>query len=239
MTPTFRLNPAIEATACASIFQHSGRVRISAFLAADGAVRLREELSSRTDWKQVINSGEKLVELDRATREQMSDKTARDLDTAVYVGARSGFQFRYETLRVPDDQAARQAQGGLLSAFAQFLSSGEPRELLRSITAQPDVAFVDCQATAYAPGDFLTAHDDNVPGKNRVAAYVLSLNPKWRSEWGGLLLMHRPDRTLEGLPPDFGTLDLFRVGQMHSVSEVTRAAPWRRYSVTGWLRKCR
>ncbi len=32
-------------------------------------------------------------------------------------------------------------------------------------------------------------------------------------------------------------LNLFRVPQGHSVSEVTKAAAFRRYSVTGWLRR--
>jgi Rps23 Pro-64 3,4-dihydroxylase Tpa1-like proline 4-hydroxylase len=29
-----------------------------------------------------------------------------------------------------------------------------------------------------------------VAGKNRVAAYVLNLTPRWRVEWGGLLMFH-------------------------------------------------
>jgi Rps23 Pro-64 3,4-dihydroxylase Tpa1-like proline 4-hydroxylase len=36
--------------------------------------------------------------------------------------------------------------------------------------------------------------------------------------------------------PSMNMLTIFRVGQTHSVSEVTRAAAYRRYSITGWLR---
>jgi len=38
-----------------------------------------------------------------------------------------------------------------------------------------------------------------------------------------------------GCSSQFNTLDLFAVPVYHSVSMVTRAAPRRRYAVTGWL----
>ena len=68
------------------------------------------------------------------------------------------------------------------------------------------------------------------------AAYVFGLSPDWRTEWGGLLLFHRAGGEVEGLTPAFNTLNLFAVPQLHSVSQVTRAAPMRRYSIPGWLR---
>ena len=39
-----------------------------------------------------------------------------------------------------------------------------------------------------------------------------------------------------GLTPRFNALNIFAVPQLHSVSMVNRAAPYRRYSITGWLR---
>ena len=66
---------------------------------------------------------------------------------------------------------------------------------------------------------------------------MLSLTPVWRLEWGGLLVMHgEGDEPARAYMPGMNLLTLFSVGQMHSVSEVTRAAAYRRYSVTGWLR---
>ena len=236
MKQAFRLNPALDATMLTDRFHRNGSVRIPDFLDGDGADRLRGELMARTDWQQVINSGDRTVELDRPTRETMSDATRADLDNSVYAGARYGFQFRYETLRVPDDRAERAARGDLLAAFVRFMSDGAGAELMRAIAGEPAITFADGQATAYSPGDFLTGHDDHIPEKSRVAAYVFGLNPVWRTEWGGLLLMHGQDGSVRGMTPAFGSLDLFRVGQMHSVSEVTRAAAYRRYSVTGWLR---
>lgn len=230
------LDPHIDADADARTFSERGRVRIRNFLQADCANALHAALRSRSDWRQVINSGDTLVELDRETRASLAPQQALALDNAVYAGARSGFQYRYETLRVPDDPAERANSNDPLAAFARWMSSGTVRDLLRRIVGEPSVAFADAQGTAFSPGDFLTGHDDAFPGKNRHAAFVLGLNPVWRTEWGGLLLVHRSADEAEALVPSFNTLDVFRVGQMHSVSEVTRAAAYRRYSITGWLR---
>jgi Rps23 Pro-64 3,4-dihydroxylase Tpa1-like proline 4-hydroxylase len=125
----------------------------------------------------------------------------------------------------------------LLAELARFLSSGEAIDFLRAVTGRADIRFADAQATAYGPRHFLTAHDDDVAGKNRAAAYVLNLTPEWRIDWGGLLLFHGADGVVEeGWPPSFNTLNLFAVPQPHSVSYVTPFVPNRRYAVTGWLR---
>ncbi|MBA2771570.1 MAG: 2OG-Fe(II) oxygenase [Sphingomonas sp.] len=218
-------------------FARDGLVRIPAYLPAGAAASLHSDLRSRDDWRQVFNSGDRLFELDRPTRAAMTSGKKSELDEAVYAGARSGFQYRYETIRVPDSPAERSASDDPLAALALWLSSGPTREFLRRITDAADIAFADAQATAFSPGDFLTGHDDAFEGKNRRAAYVLSLTPVWRLEWGGLLVMHgQDDSPARAFLPGMNVLSVFRVPQMHSVSEVTRAAPYRRYSVTGWLR---
>jgi SM-20-related protein len=237
-TLSFSLHPALDVAGLAARFRASGRVRVPAFVSAETATALHAELRGRDDWRQALYSGGKVLELDRPTRAAMRAEQRAALDDAVYAAARTGFQFRYETVRVPDPGPERSVSASTdpLAALAAWLSSGPPRELLRMIVDDPTVAFVDAQATAFSPGDFLTGHDDIVAGRDRVAAYVLGLNPVWRAEWGGLLLFHDGD-AVAGQVPAMATLDLLRVGQMHSVSEVTRAAAYRRYSVTGWLRR--
>lgn len=230
------LNPRLDVTALALEYATHGRVQVRDVLAPTSATALHALLRARSDWRQVLNSGDRLVELDRATRAALPEAQARALDDAVYAGARGGFQYRFETLRVPDEADVRLASDDPLARFATWWSEGEPRAFLRTVTGEPAIAFADTQATAYAPGDFLTGHDDAFEGKHRLAAYVLGLNPTWRPEWGGLLLFHEGEGRIEGVSPGFNTLSLFRVGQMHSVSEVTRAAAYRRYSITGWLR---
>lgn len=235
--PPFALAPRDDELHLVECFARTGVASIPDILPAETAAALHAMLRAREDWKQVIGGDEKIVELDRATRAGLSEEQRAQLDQAVYAGARAGFQFRYETLRVPDDAAQRAASADPLAGFASWWSSEPVLGLLRRVTGSPRIAFADMQATAYSPGDFLTAHDDDVAGKNRIAAYVLNLTPKWRVEWGGLLAFHDP-RTPEvtALAPAFNRLNLFRVPRRHSVSEVTRAAAYRRYAITGWLR---
>ncbi len=234
----FRLNPALDHRALAASFAAAGQVQIREFLHPDDAAALHEEMRRREDWKQVVNSGGKVFDLDRPTRAAMSTAQREALDQAVFAGAREGFQHRYEAIRVPDATQERQGSDDVFAQYALWLSTGEARDFLRAVIDRPDLAFADAQATAYAPGDFLTAHDDAVEGKNRLAAYVFGLTPHWRPEWGGLLLFHDAQGDIaRGLTPRFNALNLFAVPQLHSVSMVTRAAPFRRYAVTGWLRR--
>ena len=93
------------------------------------------------------------------------------------------------------------------------------------------------EATRYGPGHFLTAHNDNIAGKNCLAAYVINMTPFWRADWGGnLLFLGKEGHVEEGYVPCFNALNLFRVPQVHMVSHVAPFANARRYSITGWLR---
>lgn len=233
----FQLNPAVAAAPLAEVFAARGRVQVREFLAGDAAARLHAALRTRDDWRQVINSGDKVFDLDRATRAAMSKAQVDALDASVHAGARDGFQYRFESIRVPDGDVERGASADLLARFAEWMSQGEARDFLREVTGDPVIAFADAQATAFAPGDFLTGHDDEVAGKDRRAAYVFGLTPTWRLEWGGLLLFHGVGGGVEeGWAPGFNTINIFAVPQPHSVSLVTPSAAYRRYSVTGWLR---
>jgi SM-20-related protein len=238
LSSVFELAPRSDRERLQQAFARDRRVQIPDFLAPDSATEIARDLKQRQDWRRIVNSGSNVFEFDRATFGALTLEQRDALDNAVHRGARDGFQFRYEAIRVPDAAAERQASSDLLARFASWISAGPARELLCDVTGFDMIAFADAQATAYGPGDFLTAHDDDVEGKGRLAAYVLSLTPFWRIEWGGMLLFHGPDGNVDqGLPPRFNALNLFAVPQLHSVSAVTRAAPYRRYSITGWLRK--
>lgn len=225
----------IDPERLAATYRATSRVVIEPFLDSASATALAAHLVSRSDWRLVLNSGDKVFEIGRAEFEAMPATERARIDAAVVASARDGFQFRYDTIRVPDDAGERARRGDPIDLFAEWMAAPATLGLLRGIVGSPDVDFADAQATAYRPGDFLNAHDDNVPGKGRRAAYVLGLTPDWRTEWGGLLLFHDRHR-VEGLVPGFNRLTLFRVPQIHSVSHVTPLALRPRYSITGWLR---
>ncbi|QIQ86316.1 2OG-Fe(II) oxygenase family protein [Erythrobacter sp.] len=129
------------------------------------------------------------------------------------------------------------ARGSVLDDFARFLSDEPALDFVRTVIGAGAASYADAQATAYGPGHFLTAHDDDVAGKNRKAAYVMNLSCDWTADWGGLLVFHAPgEARAEALVPSFNALNLFAVPQLHSVSMVAPWVPRRRYSITGWLR---
>ncbi|HEX8217395.1 MAG TPA: 2OG-Fe(II) oxygenase family protein [Allosphingosinicella sp.] len=233
----YRLNPALDAEAVAREFGRSGRVHIEDFLERGCAERLHRFLKTSEDWLLIVNQGEKVFDLDREAQAALTADARAKLEQAAHAAARYGFQFMFESIRVPDEETLRRARADALNQFAAFLSSGPALDFLRSVTGRPAIEFADAQATAYGPGHFLTAHDDLVPGKNRQAAYVFGLSPAWSADWGGLLLFHRADgHVAEAYVPRFNALNLFAVPQPHSVSIVAPFAAARRYSVTGWLR---
>jgi SM-20-related protein len=226
---SLRLNPNHDVAALAAEYRAHRRLRIADLLAEDGLADFWHYLSGRDDWWHLINTPDGVVELDPVAREEMPPERRAALDEIVNHGARTGFQYRYEGLRVP----AAADGANPLAAFSRLMASEEMIAFLCAITGFAGLAFTDGHATAYGPGDFLTGHDDDVAGKDRIAAYVFGLTPRWRPEWGGLLLFHGPE---DASVARFNTLDLFAVPQRHSVSIVTQAAPLRRFAVTGWLR---
>ncbi len=229
------LNSRHDPDTFATFYAQHGRVRIFDFLEVAGARDLHGALVSRPDWRQLFIGEEGIVQLDESSRQSLSAADASALDRQIHERARLGFQYRYEGLRVPRSGEGRDENP--LQLFADLMASQAMVSFLSHVVGQGDLHFGEGQATAYGPGDFLTCHDDAVSGRDRVAAFVLGMTPRWRPEWGGLLLFHEADDgRVDGLVPRFNTLDLFAVPQRHSVSYVSPSAAGRRLSLTGWLR---
>jgi SM-20-related protein len=232
---TFTLNPAFDRQALASSFAAQGFVSVKDFLHY-GADQLGAALTARDDWRLAVNAGETVYDLDVTA---MTAEQKRELDQRIEASARDAFQFRFSSIRVPDAPEQRSPATDIVHAFAEFMRSEAVLNFVAEVTGCNAICFADAQATAYHPGDFLTGHDDDISGKHRECAYVMALTPDWRVEWGGLLLFHNADGTVQGLAPQFNCLNLFAVPVLHSVSQVTQFAGAVRYSVTGWLRSQR
>lgn len=207
------------------------------FLNADSAAVLERHLGVRSDWLEVFNSGAKDYEISASEFKVLSDAQKEKLERLIGEAAGTGFQYRYRSLRVPDHANDRKGDHSVLNDFARFMSSAQVQTFFHQLGLPQTVDFADMHATAYDPGHFLTAHDDDVEGKNRHAAYVLSLSRDWRIEHGGLLAFHSSDeQAAEMYVPRFNALRLFKVPRLHSVSQVSTFAPGPRLSITGWLR---
>lgn len=230
----------------AKAFAASGHVRAQGVLQQGEAEALHQWLDAEAPFVRVLNQGDKVWDLDSAALASLGPERSAALTQAVHDQAREGFQYIYDSLRVPDEAPARRARGLPVDRLIEAFNTAPWLDLFRELTGVPDIRLVDGQATRYLPGHFLTAHDDNVPGKNRVAAYVLNLTPRWRTEWGGLLMFHdrsdcptpaAADDVSLALAPRFNALHLFKVPQRHSVSLVSPFAGAPRLAVTGWLRR--
>ena len=242
MTPSpsssaFALGPNLDASLLAAGFSTNGYIQVGDFLSDGSAALLSAELEERRDWRRVVNGTDQVFEAPAEAFETMDPDERRRLESAVYAAATHGFQFLYDTIRVADDLGSREEDQTFLSAFARFMSAPDTLAFFSRVTGASDLVFADAQATRYRQGDFLTRHDDAVPGKNRSLAYVLGLSCDWQPEWGGLLLLNdQRDGSARALVPRFNALTLFSVGQPHSVSYVAPYAGKDRLSVTGWLR---
>lgn len=88
----------------------------------------------------------------------------------------------------------------------------------------------------YPPGAFYKKHLDAFKGQSsRVLTTVLYLNPDWRAENGGQLLIYAPDsdQVLESVNPNFGSFVIFLSERFpHEVVKSLRD----RYSIAGWFR---
>ena len=228
--------PAKEIAAAARRYGTQGRVRIPDFLGREDAEALHAFLEGAPWWR-TFNQGDRTWDLGPESLAVLTPEQASQIDSAIHEGARAGFQYVYETVRVSEDRAERADRALPVDELLEALNSDAMLGIWRKLTGNREVAFVDGQATRYLPGHFLTRHDDDVEGKNRIAAYVLNLCPRWQPEWGGLLQFH--DATGEvtsAMVPGFNVLNLFEVPQSHSVSLVAPFAPAPRYAVTGWIR---
>ena len=222
----------------ARTFASVGHVRIERPFLNIEAEALFRHLDSEVDWWRTFNQGEKLWDLGPDSIAALDPQKKAAIEQAIHEGAKKGFQLYYDTVRVSEDPAERQARGWLLDRLMDGLNSEAGLQLFRDITGEADIQMADGQATRYLPGHFLTAHDDAFEGKNRLVAYVLSLTPHWDTNWGGLLQFHDDfGDIVHALRPCFNAIHLFRIPSMHSVSLVTPFAEAPRYSVTGWLRR--
>lgn len=206
-------------------------------LDAGTARQVGEALEEPGLWSLVFNDRDRTLDLDQTMAEAMQPHLRVALARRLSHYPPEAFQFAYDSFRISDLVDAGKPCPAVLARFYRFLNSPAMLDVWRTLTGDPAINYLDLQATRYRPGHFLTSHDDAVPGKHRRFAFVFSLTPVWRPDWGGLLLFtDHAGNIAEGFTPGWNTLNILQVGQDHSVSMVTPAAMSPRFSLTGWMR---
>jgi Rps23 Pro-64 3,4-dihydroxylase Tpa1-like proline 4-hydroxylase len=238
------LSPNIDVAAAAESFARTGRARIAPLLTDASARRLRDLLEHSTPWGLVWRAAGTQPEVIRADAlAAVSAERAGDIQEQLRSSmAANDYAFCYSTYPLVQALLEQWAPGGPHEQLLADLNQPALLDLIRTITAIPELMKADGQATLYNRGHFLARHDDSEPAKGRRVAYVLNLcgdpgGEPWRPEWGGMLQFltdeGQPDQTLL---PCFNALNLFRVPQPHHVTSVASFAPPTRYAVTGWFR---
>jgi len=226
-----QINPNLDRSALAQRFHSQGWVQIRDVLTIDSALAVQEMLVG-TRWGlawQVGPDGAHYEPADKIatmSREGQAEILAK-LNEAKTNAAAYSYAFSSHPL-----------QGSPHGELLEALNGADFLDLIRAVTGDAEIVRVDGQATLYAPGHYLAAHDDHEKEVGRRLAYVLSMTKgEWRPEWGGYLNFFNDEGDIEaGIRPRFNTLNLFAVPRWHSVSQVLIDAPMARYAVSGWGR---
>ncbi|QBX36685.1 hypothetical protein E4M02_05495 [Brevundimonas sp. S30B] len=230
------LAAGVDIAAARARLAETSRVRVERVL-GDGATILAEAMvHPDMVWNRAIRNPYNADVPVAVFNSEPLEEQARLIGLA-HEEATEGFQFIFDRLRLGQARAMGLPIPQALYDVHSLFNSEAFLHFARDLTGDDRIAYVDAQATRYLPGHFLNSHTDEHEGAGRLYAYVLNLTPRWRAEWGGLLMFLDGDGAVgETFTPAFGTLNVFRVPQDHAVSMVAPFAGGPRHSITGWWR---
>jgi SM-20-related protein len=238
--PLFEINPALDRAALAAQFAVNRRLQIRDVLTQDSAQELHSVLSRGTEWGLSWQAGsgppEHIRPADMAARSP-AERSA--VGTQVAQAMRGDeYGFAYSAYPIVDAYMQRWDPGHPLDLFLEHINDEPFLQLMRDVTGFDDLVKADAQATLFAPGNFLSRHNDSHVAEGWRIAYVLNLTQQeWRPDWGGYLVFYDEEGDIiEGFRPRFNALNIFAVPQWHSVTFVPNFSPVGRFAITGWLR---
>ncbi|MDG1387936.1 MAG: 2OG-Fe(II) oxygenase family protein [Halioglobus sp.] len=218
-------------------FSQRRRIQVPGLLDDASAEELYRSLANQKQWNLAFNRNEEHVDIGSDSASVWTDAQSLQFDEMIYAGAMNGFQYRYKAVPIYDVYHDRTLPGHFFSTLFEFLNSEAFLDFGRELLGRPEIGFCDAQATCFEAGHFLTTHDDDIGGKNRVAAYVISMTKNWNPNWGGALQFFNGQGNIEeGFLPAFNTLNVFQIPQSHAVEFITPFALGSRLSITGWFR---
>ena len=233
-----RLNPRLDPVDYAATYRRDGCVQIQDIFAPEVAEHLHEVLSRHTQWRIVYSTeADKPVVLTQADYARLSPAERQELHRGINDRARRSVGFAYNVWPMITAYLEGWEPGHPLHRVTEFMQTAEVREFARAVIGAERITKVDAQATLYAPGHFLTQHQDEGLKLERRAAYTLGFARDWRPDYGGLLAFIDENLNISrALTPQFNVLTIFDGMKVHAVTSVAAFAPTGRYSITGWFR---
>lgn len=226
-------NPETDWSAAQRLLRERGRVQLREFFVPEVAEALAQAADA-IDWSLTYRDTQGDRRLTPTQLRELDAEQRQHLVRGIEHVARHEFQFAFLTDSLAE--AIHEGRTDLLARFMRWMGGGEFLGRMREISGEGGINALYAQATMYAPGHFLLAHDDHVGNEQRRLAYVLNLTRRWRPDWGGLLHFSDAEgNVIETFSPHFNSMSLFRVPQTHFVSYVAPFAQGERTAITGWL----
>lgn len=238
MTHQLEINPDHDPEAFGRTLQEAGRLQVSDFFTQESADYLYKIHMENKDWNLAYNEGDNFYESSIQQIQAVSPQQQQKFMNSIYARARTQFQYVFYQYYITQAIKLDEQPGHPMHQFDEFMNSEDVLNMMRTLTGETAIRKADSYASIYAPGHFLTAHDDRHDSHDRVAAYVVSMTKTWNKDWGGHLAFFDDDGNItEALIPSFNTLNIFLVPQMHSVQLVSPFAGNSRTSYLGWLHR--
>lgn len=234
----FELNPATDLAAAAAQFAIKRRIQIRDVLTTEAAATIHDVFSRLTPWGLAYEAAGGPVDIDYEELRVITADRRTAMNQALAAQMRSGnYAFAYHRYPMINAYLDKRMPGGPHDLLVEHINSEHFVDFIRALTGDNTLIKADAQATLFAPGQFLSVHDDSHVMEGWRYAYVLNFARDWRPEYGGILLFHdERGVVVDGFVPCFNALNIFAVPQRHSVSMVSSFAPIGRFAISGWFR---
>jgi Rps23 Pro-64 3,4-dihydroxylase Tpa1-like proline 4-hydroxylase len=238
MSHQLKIGPEHDFEALGKVLQDQGHLQVPDFFTPDTAEYLHKIHVENKDWWLSYNEGSNNYESSMQQIQSVPPRQQQQFMNNIYRRARTEFQYVVYQYYISRAVEHNEQPGHPMHEFHEFINSEEVLEQMRTLTQEPAVRKADSYASLYAPGHFLTAHDDRHDSHDRVAAFVFSMTKNWSMNWGGhLAFFDDAGNVTDALIPSFNTLNIFLIPQMHAVQLVSPFAGGNRTSYLGWLHR--
>lgn len=218
-------------------YLNDGYVKLERALTNKTANFIHDKISVQEQWNLVFKNNGIHQDSNSLDVESWDDSHKNNLIKLVHKQAENDFQYFYETIPIYDIYYDNLMPQHFFNDIVKFLNSELVLNYFREVLDAPEITFLDAQITRFKAGHFLSCHNDDVKGKNRIAAFVINLTKDWCVDWGGALHILNSNLEIEkSFSPSFNEINVFKVPVNHLVGYVSPFATGHRLSITGWLR---
>ena len=232
------INPDLDLEEYSKILQNKRRLQIPNLFTKESADYLYQLIVENKDWYLAYNEGNNFFESSMEQLQAVKSEQRQQLMNAIYARARTQFQYVFNQYYITQAINLNEQPGHPMHQMHHFMNSEETLEFMRKLTGESAIKKADSYATLYAPGHFLTQHDDRHEKHDRLVAYAIGMTKNWRQNWGGHTAFFDEVGNIEqAYIPGFNTLIIFLIPQSHAVQQVAPFAGGNRTSYIGWLHR--